>query len=317
MGVPSIRVLGTAGLGCWAAACAADEVAAGAAACWQLAGVTATDIKAEHVIKANRSLNPRSLIFNVEQQEDSMLIGRAAMYLSLDGSYEGKLSGVGKSIAEGRLAILWCRGLAMRDPAEEWRQLHGLYTEMGDTELLELKRDSGDLTEMAPSELRDELKRRQLWNIPLPQTQPANAGHADSKTAYDSFGDLMLGGVAVGEYDTVKEAKLAAYVLDLKGVGAVVGNANGQFDLRFPFVRVAPEDAERAAGILAQSISAQVRADFEAIQNLPDFEVPACPRCSCTEVLLEEIEPTNKWLCEECNHRWQETAPKDARGGAG
>jgi hypothetical protein len=91
----------------------------------------------------------------------------------------------------------------MRDPAEEWRQLHALYAEMGDTELLELRRDFGDLTDMAQGELRDELKRRQLWDMPLPQTEPADASHADSQTAYDSFGDLLLGGVTVGEYDTV------------------------------------------------------------------------------------------------------------------
>jgi ribosomal protein S27AE len=205
----------------------------------------------------------------------------------------------------------------MRDPAEEWRQLHALYAEMGDTELLELRRDFGDLTVMAQGELRDELKQRQLWDMPLPQTEPADAGHADSQTAYDSFGDLLLGGVTVGEYDTVKEANLAVYVLDLGGIGAVVGDGSRQFDLRLPFVRVAPEDAERATGILAQPISAQVRADFEATQNLPDFEVPACPRCSCTEVLLEKVEPTNKWLCGECDHRWQDAAPEGARDGEG
>ncbi len=54
----------------------------------------------------------------------------------------------------------------MKDPAEQWRQLTALYAEMGDTELRELKSSFEDLTELAQGVLRDELKKRALWDPP-------------------------------------------------------------------------------------------------------------------------------------------------------
>lgn len=196
--------------------------------------------------------------------------------------------------------------MAINDPAEEWRRLNALYSEMGDTELLELRAGFGDLTEIAQGTLRDELKKRELWDLPLQEERSRD----DRENGYEPFDDLRMGGVTIREYDTVNDARLAGYVLDLAGIRAAVVDASGGFDLRTPFVRVAPEDAEKAAAILAQPISAKTRADYEAMRNLPDFEAPACPHCSCSEVLLEEFEPNNQWLCEECGHRWEDAAPE-------
>jgi len=191
----------------------------------------------------------------------------------------------------------------MKNPADEWRHLTALYAEMGDTELLELKASLGDLTEMAQGVLRDEMKKRELWDLPLPQKASPNKGAAKPH----SLDDLRLAGVVVGEYDTVNEANLAEYVLDLSGIQAVV--VNNTFDLTLPSLRVAPDDAERAKVLLAQPISASVRADYEATRHLADFEIPGCPHCRCEEVLLEEVEPSNQWLCEECGHRWADAVP--------
>jgi hypothetical protein len=196
------------------------------------------------------------------------------------------------------------------DPVEEWRRLNVLYSEMGDGELLELRTAFADLTEVAQGVLRNEMKRRKLWDLPPAAEHSVEVSGKDPVTNDDFFQDLRLGGVIVGEYDTVNEAKLAGYVLDLAGVRAVMVDGNGQFDLRLPFVRVAPEDAEKADAILAQPISEEVRADWQATQELPDFEVPPCPHCSCQEVLLEAFEPNNQWLCEECGHRWDDPAPE-------
>jgi hypothetical protein len=210
------------------------------------------------------------------------------------------------------LEILCAGGerVGANNPTEEWRRLNALYSEMVDTELLELRTEFPDLTEMAQDVLRDELKKRQLWDLPLPAKDPLNESSDNDENEDDFFQDLRLGGVTVREYDTVNDAKLAGYVLDLAGIRAVTVQSNDSFDLRLPFVRVAPEDAEKAATILAQPISAKIRAEFEAMRNLPDFEAPACPRCSCSEALLEAFEPTNQWLCEECGHRWKDAAPE-------
>jgi hypothetical protein len=194
--------------------------------------------------------------------------------------------------------------------AEKWRRLNALYLEMGDTELLELKSAFSDLTEIAQSTLRDELKKRNLWDLPLPATPSSDSSRDDPENDYDRLGDLRLGGVTVGEYNTVNEAKLADYVLHLAGVRGTVVEGHGSFDIRLPFVRVAPEDAEKATAILAEPISETIRHEYEALRNLPDFEAPVCPHCSCNEVLLEAFEPNNQWLCEECGHRWVEPTPE-------
>jgi hypothetical protein len=191
----------------------------------------------------------------------------------------------------------------MKNPADEWRHLTALYAEMGDTELLELKASLEDLTEVAQDVLRDEMKKRELWDLPLPQVDSPDEEDAEPH----SLENLRLAGAVVGQYDTVNEANLAGYVLELAGIQAVV--VNNTFDLTLPALRVAPRDAVRATTLLGQPISAGVRADYEATRNLPDFEVPVCPHCHCEEVLLEEVEPCNQWLCEECGHRWADATP--------
>jgi len=198
--------------------------------------------------------------------------------------------------------IIWRKG-SMKNPADEWRHLAALYAEMGDPELLELKASLEDLTEVAQGVLRDEMKKRDLWDLPSPQADLAEQENAEPH----SLEDLRLAGAIVGQYGTVNEANLAAYVLDLAGIQAVV--VNNTFDHALPTLRVAPGDAERATALLAQPISADVREDYEATRNLPDFEVPGCPHCHCEEVLLEEVEPSNQWLCEECGHRWADAMP--------
>ena len=191
----------------------------------------------------------------------------------------------------------------MKNPADEWQHLTALYADMGDTELLELKASLEDLTEVAQGVLRDEMKKRDLWDLPSLRRDSPEEGNAEPH----SLEDLRLAGTVVGQYDTVNEANLAGFVLDQAGIQAVV--VNNTFDHTLPTVRVAPSDAERAMALLAQPISAGVRSDYEATRNLPDFEVPGCPHCHCEEVLLEEVEPSNQWLCEECGHRWADAMP--------
>jgi hypothetical protein len=188
--------------------------------------------------------------------------------------------------------------VAASDPVEEWQRLRSLYAEMSEMELLELKEAFDDLTETAQGLLRDELRKRQLWDLPI----PPEAAPKGRETR--SFKDLYLAGTIVREYDTVKEAKLAAFVLELAQIEAAVVDGQASFDLRPPSVRVAPDDVERADALLAQPISAEIRADFEAMLDEPAFEVPPCPRCASQGVLLEGVEPTNQWRCEECGHSW-------------
>jgi hypothetical protein len=189
--------------------------------------------------------------------------------------------------------------VAASDPVEEWQRLRSLYAEMGEIELLELKEAFDDLTEKAQGLLRDELTKRQLWDLPVPEASPEGR-----KTR--SSGDLHLAGATVREYETVKEAKLAAFILELAQIEAAVVDGQANLDLRAPSVRVAPEDFERADALLAHPASEEVRADFEASLLASEFEVPVCPRCTSDGVLLEGVDPGNQWRCEDCGHSWKD-----------
>jgi hypothetical protein len=194
--------------------------------------------------------------------------------------------------------------MATLDPAEEWNRLSALYSEMGDVELQDLQDSFEDLTDIAQDALKEELKKRQLWSVLSPAEPSIEAPSRERKRP--SAQDLHVGGVTVREYDTLNEARLAGYVLDLEGIEAIIGDGQGNFDLRPPFVRVAPKDAEKADMILLRPITPQIRADFEATLHLPDFELPKCPQCSGEEVILEAFEPNNVWVCDLCGHTWQD-----------
>lgn len=59
-------------------------------------------------------------------------------------------------------------------PDKEWRRLTEHYAGMYDEELLNLARDSKDLTEMAQQVLRDEIKKRGLGDPTAPRPKPAS-----------------------------------------------------------------------------------------------------------------------------------------------
>jgi hypothetical protein len=197
--------------------------------------------------------------------------------------------------------------VAVSDPMEEWQRLRSLYAKMGEIELLELKVAFDDLTETAQGLLRDELRKRHLWDLPIP---PKPASKGGKRHALE---DVYLAGTIIREYDTVKEAKLAAFILEQAQIEATVVDGQAGFDLRPPSVRVAPEDVEQAEALLSQPISAEIHADFEAMLHAPDFEGPVCPRCTSSGVLLEGVDPGNQWLCEDCGHSWKDAVPDQPR----
>ena len=115
------------------------------------------------------------------------------------------------------------------------------------------------------------------------------------------------------ECESYEEDDLCCYVLGLEKIYSVSPRRTvGRLDMRWPQVMVAPDDLERASEILSRPIAPEMRRDFEAEESLAarPFEIPMCVRCSSTEVLLESIDPFNKWRCETCDEVWAEEAPQ-------
>jgi predicted RNA-binding Zn-ribbon protein involved in translation (DUF1610 family) len=177
---------------------------------------------------------------------------------------------------------------------------------MTDEQLVELRDDYDDLTEIAQPILRDELRRRALWPPPAPQTAPPpERAPAETAIEYD-ISDILNGGITIGTFDSEYEAGLAGYALELAKIQSGVATSNQQFGLQGIELRVAPDDGERAIVILSKPMPDSVREDYEAMKNAGDFELPTCPKCGSQEVLLVSAEPSNQWECDVCGHAWQD-----------
>lgn len=114
--------------------------------------------------------------------------------------------------------------------------------------------------------------------------------------------EIAAAGISIAECETEKEARFLSFVLNNAGIQSGVLVPHGRFDLRYPQVRVAPDDVDRAKAVLTQPITAKLREEFDEL--IEDFEVPGCPGCGSREILLESVELGNKWKCDECGHSW-------------
>lgn len=127
----------------------------------------------------------------------------------------------------------------------------------------------------------------------------------------DFYEHLRLGGVEVCACDSTEEGNLVRFVLGREKIASALRQNQGRFDLHGPKVVVAPDDLEEAQAILARGISPELREEFGAATAEEEFQEPECPHCGSKEVVLESVEPTNQWLCEACEVRWDDAIPEE------
>jgi hypothetical protein len=205
-----------------------------------------------------------------------------------------------------------------RDPSAVWQRLTELYASKLDEELLELREDFDDLTDVAQGVLRDELRKRRLWSdVPGSESKAKQIAqrYTTSPTEDPLDEDLVdlirVGGVKVYESDDRNDASLIWYVLRRANIPAALTRKEHDFDLRLPQVRVSPDDVERALAIIGQPIPDVIRQDYEleSAAETEEWLLPNCKRCSAPDPLLESASPTNTWRCEECGATWQDPLP--------
>jgi len=124
------------------------------------------------------------------------------------------------------------------------------------------------------------------------------------------IGLLELGGESVVECETYEEAELCSHVLHLAEIRNVILRPSGKLDLRWPQVKVAPDDVLRAKEILSKPVDEKIRHDFEERPRLTDLPPLSCPHCASTDILLESADPANLWECEACGANWQDPEPE-------
>jgi hypothetical protein len=152
-----------------------------------------------------------------------------------------------------------------------------------------------------------------LWGRSLPalfsraDTHKGMAEQSASSEYWDPHhNDLCDGGVAVAEFRTEEDCKFAAYRLSGQGIRSGISLPELRLDLRWPQVRVSPDDELLARQILAQPPTVAERAEYDAEAEVAPFASPRCPRCSSSEVVLKEVAAGNVWHCDECGNGWIE-----------
>ena len=230
------------------------------------------------------------------------------------------------------------------DPSNEFERLREHYQQMYDGELLALAEDAGGLTETAQQVLAQELKNRSLAvEKPAPSAprtrrplDPA-AAEAFDTNALASMGDVPLSSghpyrfapvtdaddqaeadpgheytwkTLLCECEDVDQATLLRAALARAGFESwIEGSRFGGAPLRYPRLMVAADELDEARQVAEQPIPQDIL--DELAQETPEDALPTGPACHAADPVLEDVEPTNQWLCESCGHRWSDPSEDD------
>jgi DNA-directed RNA polymerase subunit M/transcription elongation factor TFIIS len=209
------------------------------------------------------------------------------------------------------------------DPAGEWLRLSEHYRQLSDDELVDLARQTSELTDVAQQVLAQEIANRRL-KIPLeepaapriPESQPDSAEDAESPYAEDR--ELVVICTVWSLADALKlqrlldTAGIPFYVGPEKAFGFDAATSNFANGLSVQIMRVGVPWAGQA---LQQYFPADVPPD-EKVDESDNLAIH-CPKCHSTKVVFEDLdrglensegEPSSKfnWTCDSCGHQWED-----------
>jgi hypothetical protein len=198
---------------------------------------------------------------------------------------------------------------------DEYARLADYYRDQPDEALLALAGEPENLTPIAEEALRAEIRRRGL-------PAPGSPEHVQLATAVEKLeGQAGSGysGELWGSYAALAPEECRFYFeFGDEGVAARRWlEESGIESFTLPStsledgvcVVVKPSDADRAGVLLAQPIPERLME--EPASEVKDFVAPSCPACGSPDSLLESADPTNQWLCEECDHTWADPPPAE------
>jgi hypothetical protein len=222
------------------------------------------------------------------------------------------------------------------DPGAEWIRLTRLYQEKSDEELLALAEDFGNLTETAQGVLRDEIRKRKL---DLTKSSEKASEVANERRVNDEpekrarFGGWNQASAVPGaeedrstetveftwktllcECNDSDEAWQVREVLRRAGIESWIEGLQSpsQFDLGSPRITVAADQLEEAKMVIAKPIPQDL---IDQSKDKPeDFIAPTCPKCGADDPLLESVEPSNTWICENCGAQWSDGTTVENKG---
>lgn len=222
------------------------------------------------------------------------------------------------------------------DPLAEWQRLTETYSNMYDGELLELAADSGNLTEQAQQVLGNEIRKRGLDSPRAERTAGRLTDPMIERAAIalgaDPDAPELVPDTSKAEDDSEDrdrsqeytwktllcecEGREAAWqiieVLRQAGIESWVEGPGGsyspysQLDQSIPRILVPADRLDEARAIIARPIPKEIVEQSK--MQLPEFDLPVCPKCGAGDPVLEDVDPVNSWLCEACGNQWTESA---------
>jgi hypothetical protein len=194
---------------------------------------------------------------------------------------------------------------------DEKRRLAQLYATLSDEELQKLGQEPDSLTSTAREALDDEMDRRDLDDLPVPQKRSTNELELRELVTIRKFRDLPEALLAKG---SIESAGIECFMADdnLVRLDWFISNFIGGIKLQ-----VHPRDVESAVQILDQPIPAEFH--FEGADA---YEQPRCPKCYSLDISFEELNKPvafatayfgmplplarETWFCHTCGRRWEE-----------
>jgi hypothetical protein len=142
-----------------------------------------------------------------------------------------------------------------------------------------------------------------------PQLVPDTPG-SDAERGPESDGQVdYTWKTPLCDCDTLLQARELSGALKQAGIESWIetpgtGSRYASFSLASPRVLVAADQLDQARAIAAQPIPRQIIEDAQT--EVPDYQPPTCPKCGAPDPILEGVDPTNSWRCEQCGQRWSD-----------
>jgi hypothetical protein len=230
------------------------------------------------------------------------------------------------------------------DPVQEWQRLTAHYRELSDGELRQLACEFADLTETAQQALRGEMHSRGLGDplappparpIPAPiasrqsssgasratdvfdrQASPEPSASSTEDENVDSGPHDYTWKTLLCECENSDKAAQLQEALRRAGIESWI-NFDGSTTPFVPStqhriavggirVLVAADELDCARAIAERPIPREIIEELQT--EVPEYELPACPKCGAADPVLEAVEPENLWSCEQCGAQWTEPA---------
>lgn len=184
--------------------------------------------------------------------------------------------------------------MARMQSNREQDDLMQTYAAMSDLELRELNDAEDQLTEIARSILRDEIRKRKLDLSAPPPPPPSTTDEIpDDAVEYTWKVDLI----------TIRDsaqADLVMLALKQSGIESFIRDPRDRYGYT-PYgtttVQVPADQLEAAQTVLARLTPEKLRAmqlEEKEDEESADFEPPSCPTCHAKEAMLVDTEPINR-----------------------